>query len=139
MRSPPDAVHRNAAVIRSLFDAFARKDGLPLRDLFAEDATWTVPGEGVMAGTVTGREAIIRFLGRLPRETAGTYRSSLVDVLASPERAAAVYRAFGERHGRSLDILQVLLFRIDDGLISEVLALPGDPGAFEAFWAPSPE
>ncbi len=136
MTSLPDATERNAAAIRALFDAFARKDGFPLRELFAEDASWTVPGEGIMAGTVTGRDAIIRFLGRLPRETAGTYGSSLVDVLASPERAAAVYRAFGERNGRSLDIVQVLLFRLEDGLIREVLALPGDPGAFEAFWAP---
>jgi len=30
----------------------------------------------------------------------------------------------------------VLLFRIEDGLVREVLALPSDPDAFEAFWAP---
>lgn len=127
----------NAATIRRMFDAFARKEGFSLRDLFADDATWTVPGEGIMAGTVTGREEILRFLGRLPRETDGTYGSQLIDVLASDERAAAVYRAYGERDGRSIDIVQVLLFRLEDGLIQEALALPSDPGAFEAFWAAS--
>jgi uncharacterized protein len=132
------AVERNAAVVRSLFDAFARKDGLPLRELFAADATWTVPGEGIMAGTVAGRDEIIRFLGRLPRETSGTYGSSLIDILASDERAAALYRAFGERNGRSIDIEQVLLFRIENGLICEATALPSDPIAFEAFWAADP-
>lgn len=126
---------RNAAAIRALFDAFARKDPMPLRALFREDATWTVPGDGIMAGTVTGRDEILRFLGRLPRETGGTYGSELLDVLASDERAAAVYRASGERAGRSLDIVQVLLFRLEDGRIREALALPSDPGAFEAFWA----
>lgn len=126
---------RNAAVVRAMFDAFARKEAFRLRDLFAEDVTWTVPGEGIMAGTVTGRDEIIRFLGRLPRETDGTYGSSLIDVLASEERAAAVYRAYGERNGRSIDIVQVLLFRLEDGVVREALALPSDPGAFEAFWA----
>jgi ketosteroid isomerase-like protein len=88
-----------------------------------------------MAGVHRGREAIFRFLARLPRETGGTYSSQLVDVLTSDDRAAALYRASGERHGRRLDLDQVLLFRIDDGLVREVLALPSDPGAFEAFWA----
>ena len=96
---------------------------------------WTVPGDSAMAGVHRGREAIFRFLARLPKETDGTYSSRLVDVLASDERAAALYRASGERHGRRLDLDQVLLFRLEDGLVREVLALPSDPAAFEAFWA----
>jgi SnoaL-like domain len=91
-----------------------------------------------MAGTFQGREAIFRFLARLPKETDGTYGSRLIDVLASEDRAAALYRASGARHGRTLDIDQVLLFRIEGGLVREVLALPSDPRAFEEFWAAAP-
>jgi ketosteroid isomerase-like protein len=130
-----DTRARNEEVVRRIFDAFARKQGFALRDLFAADAVWTVPGEGAMAGVFRGREEIFRFLGRLPRETDGTYASRLVDVLASESRAAALYRASGERRGRLLDLDQVLLFRLEDGLVHEVLALPSDPTAFEAFWA----
>ena len=125
----------NDALVRAIFDAFARNEGFALRRLFAEDAVWTVPGRGVMAGTYRGREAIFRFLARLPKETEGTYRSSLRDVLVSEERAAALYTARGTRHGRALELDQMLLFRIEGGLVSEVLALPSDPEAFEAFWA----
>ena len=125
----------NAAVVRGIFDAFARKEGLALRGLFAEDAEWSVPGSGVMAGTYAGREAIFRFLAKLPRETDGTYGSELIDVLASDDRAAALYRARGTRHGRTLELDQVLLFTFRDGLVARVLALPSDPDAFEAFWA----
>ena len=126
----------NEALVRRIFDAFARKEGFALRGLFAEDATWTVPGRGIMAGVFQGRDEIFRFLGRLPKETDGTYGSELVDVLASDGRAAAVYRARGTRHGRTLELDQVLLFRMTDGLVSEVLALPSDPESFEEFWAP---
>jgi hypothetical protein len=42
----------------------------------------------------------------------------------------------GEREGRTIDIEQLLLFTIRDGLVTEVLALPADPAAFDAFWAP---
>jgi len=129
------ASERNADVVRRLFDAFARRDGFGLRGVFAEDAVWRVPGESVMAGTYEGREAIFRFLGRLPKETNGTYTSRLIDVLASDDRAAALYRASGERHGRRLDLDQLLLFQLRDGLLTDVLALPSDPATFEAFWA----
>lgn len=125
----------NAAVVRRIFDAFARREGLALRGLFAEDAMWSVPGRGVMAGTYAGREAIFRFLAKLAKETGGTYGSELVDVLSSENRAAALYRARGTRQGRTLELDQVLLFRFRDGLVHHVLALPSDPDAFEAFWA----
>ncbi len=89
-----------------------------------------------MAGDFRGRDEIFRFLARLPKQTAGTYGSELRDVLASDERAAALYTARGTRHGRTLELDQLLLFRIEEGLVREVLALPSDPAAFEEFWAP---
>lgn len=125
----------NDALVRRIFDAFARKEGFALRGLFSEDAVWTVPGRGVMAGVYRGRDEIFRFLARLSLETGGTYASALLDVLASEERAAALYRASGRRRDRLLELDQVLLFRIEAGLVREVLALPSDPEAFEAFWA----
>ena len=125
----------NERVVRRIFDAFARKDGFSLRGVFAADAVWSVPGSSLMSGTYEGRDAIFRFLGRLPKETDGTYGSQLLDVLVSDERAAALYRAFGERNGRRLDLDQVLLFRFRDGVVQEVLALPSDPTAFEEFWS----
>jgi uncharacterized protein len=125
----------NEALVRQIFEAFARKEGFALRGLFAEDAVWSVPGHGVMAGRYRGRDQIFRFLARLTKETNGTYGSELHDVLASEGRAAALYRARGTRHERTLELDQVLLFRIEEGLVREVLALPSDPDAFEAFWA----
>jgi uncharacterized protein len=125
----------NEALVRAIFAAFARNEGFALRGLFAADAVWTVPGRGVMAGVFRGREEIFRFLARLPKETDGTYGSSLRDVLSSADRAAALYTASGTRRGRTLELDQVLLFRIEDGLVREVLALPSDPEAFEEFWS----
>ena len=129
------AAAENEAIVRRIFDAFAHKDGFALRGLFADHAVWRVPGDSVMAGTFEGRDAIFAFLGRLPKETGGTYTSRLIDVLASDERAAALYRASGERYGVRLDLDQLLLFTFSDRLVQTVLALPTDLAAFEAFWA----
>jgi uncharacterized protein len=124
----------NDALVRRIFEAFARKEAFALRGLFADAAIWRVPGRGVMAGEYRGRDEIFRFLARLPKETDGTYRSTLRDVLASDGRAAALYTARGRRRGRELDLDQVLLFRIENGVVLEVLALPSEPDAFEEFW-----
>jgi len=124
----------NDALVRRIFEAFARKEAFALRGLFADDAIWRVPGRGVMAGEYRGRDEIFRFLAHLPKETGGTYGSALRDVLASDDRAAALYTARGRRRGRELELDQVLLFRIEDGVVREVLALPSDPDAFEEFW-----
>jgi ketosteroid isomerase-like protein len=110
------------------------KQGFALRECFAEDAVWHVPGGSTMAGTYRGRTEIFGFLGNLPKQTGGTYSSRLIDVLTSGDRAAALYRASGERNGRTLDLDQVLLFTIRDGLVAEVLALPNDPATFDEFW-----
>lgn len=125
----------NAALVRRIMEAFARKEGFALRDCFAEDAVWHVPGAGVMSGTYRGRSEIFRFLTSLSRHTDGTYGSVFIDALASEERGAGLYRATGRRNGRTLDLDQLLLFTIRDGLVVEVLALPSDPAAFDAFWA----
>ena len=130
-----DTIAANRALVHKIMDAFANKEGFALRDCFAEDAVWHVPGDGVMSGTYHGRTEIFRFLARLPKLTNGTYRSTVIDSLASEERGAGLYRAMGEREGRSIDIDQLLLFTIRNGVVTEVLALPSDPAAFEAFWA----
>ena len=129
------AAAENEKLVRGIFDAFARKDGFALRGFFAEDAVWRVPGGSVMAGTYEGRDAIFAFLGCLPKETGGTYSSRLIDVLASDERAAALYRASGERRGVRLDLDQLLLFTFRDDRVQTILALPTDLAAFETFWS----
>ena len=129
------SVEANAALVRRIMEAFANKEGFALRDCFADDAVWHVPGSGVMSGTYHGRSEIFRFLARLPKLTGGTYRSTFLDALASEERGAGLYRARGERNGRTIDIDQLLLFTIRDGVVVEVLALPSDPAAFDSFWA----
>ena len=97
--------------------AFARKEGLALRGLFDDDAVWSVPGRGIMAGTYRGREAIFQ----LPHQAAEGDRGDVplgADRRSSRARLAPrrSHRAHGTRHERGPELEQVLLFRIEDGL-----------------------
>jgi uncharacterized protein len=129
-------MHANAALLRRLFDAFARRDVAVVAELLGEDVVWTVPGEVPVAGEHRGRRPVVRFLGQTSRLTEGSYRSELRYALGGDDRAVAVYRATGRRpDGRTLDLDQILLCRVEDGQLVEVTAVPTDQAAFEAFWA----
>ena len=125
----------NAAIGREIFRCFADGDAMALRELFAADALWQVPGSSSVAGTYRGRTEIFRFRASLKRRTGETYTSVLIDTLGSEHRAAVLSRASRTRNGITLDIDQVLLFTIAGGKVTEVTALPSDPEAFERFWA----
>jgi ketosteroid isomerase-like protein len=103
--------------------------------VIAGDAVWRVPGTAVVSGEYRGREEIFGLFRETRRLTDGTYRSELRWSLADGDRAVAVYRATGRRLGRELDIDQALLIDLKDGRWQQVLAVPTDPPAFEAFWA----
>jgi ketosteroid isomerase-like protein len=127
--------HPNAVAARRGFEAFVAGDAQSLLRLFAPDATWRVPGANAMAGEYRGRDEILAFLRRTAELTGGTYRVELLWVVADDEHAVTVYRARGEREGRSLDIEQVLLIRLEAGAWTGVQAQPLDQAAFDAFWA----
>jgi ketosteroid isomerase-like protein len=128
-------MHPNAALARRVFDAFSRRDGRVVAAALDADVVWRVGGRSPMAGEYVGRRDVVRFLGRTTALTDDTYRSELLFTVADDEHVVIVYRARGEREGRSIDLEQVLLCRVRDGRFVEVTAVPRDQYVFDAFWA----
>jgi ketosteroid isomerase-like protein len=126
--------HPNAELLERVFGAFGREPIVVARTL-AEDIVWRVPGANAMSGEYRGRDEVLKFLRQTFVLTDRTYRSELQYVLADDVHAVAVYRARGEREGRSLDIEQALFCEVRDGRLADVTAVPFDFAAFESFWA----
>ena len=126
--------HPNAELVERLFGGF-RRDPVSVARAFAPEAVWRVTGANPMTGEYRGRDEILRFLRQTAVLTDGTYRADLRYVVADGDRAVAVYRASGERDGRTLDIDQALFCVIRDGLLVEITAVPFDATAFDAFWS----
>ena len=126
--------HPHVELAERVFASF-RRDPRTLASLIAEDAVWTVVGRAPVAGVYDGRRAIFNLFRATQTLTDSTYRAELRYVLADDARTVAVYRASGQRGERSLDIDQALFVRVEDGRWVEILAVPLDPLAFDAFWA----
>jgi ketosteroid isomerase-like protein len=126
--------HSNAELVERAFAAFGR-DALTVARALADDVVWRVPGDTVMSGEYRGRDDVLQFLRQTRVQSDDTYRTELRYVVADDERAVAVYRARGERKGRTLDIEQALFCEIRDGRLADVAAVPFDYPAFVAFWS----
>jgi ketosteroid isomerase-like protein len=127
--------HPNATRAREGFERFAQGDLPALLDLFADGASWDVPGAMALSGTHRGRDAIVVFLRETAELTGGTYRVELLWTVADDDHLVAVYRARGERaDGRELDVEQVVLVELEGGRWKVVRAQPLDQAAFDRFW-----
>jgi uncharacterized protein len=127
--------HPHAAAARRGFEDFVRGEVGALLGLFAPDAVWHVPGANAMTGDYHGLEEIGAFLRRTAELTGGSYEVDLLWAVADDDHLVTLYRARGEREGRSLDIEQALFIRVENGLWQDIRAQPLDQAAFDAFWA----
>ena len=126
--------HPNVELARRGFAAFAAGDRATIEALVDDEAVWRIPGRSDLAGEHSGRDAILAMLRQTTVRTGGSYRAVFEAALADDDRVVALYRAQGERPGRSLDIRQLLVIRIADGRWAEIDAVPFDLYAFDAFW-----
>lgn len=124
-----------AALVRELYDAFARRDVPAMRRLLAEDVAWHVPGRNLLSGTHRGHDAVFAYFGRVGQLSGGTYKGDLVDVLAGHDRAAAYVASKGSREGRTLDETYLLLLELRGGRVASARLYPEDQHGFDAFWA----
>jgi uncharacterized protein len=127
--------HPNAALARRVFEAFSRRDGRVVAAALDEDVVWRLGGSSPMAGVYRGRRDVVSFLGRTTALTNGTYRSELLFTVADDHHVVIVYRARGQREGRTIDLEQILLCQVRAGRFTDVTAVPTDQYVFDAFWA----
>ena len=105
-----------------------------LRVVMADDVVWHEAGESLLAGDYTGPEAVLGLLGQLKKESGGTFRMEVLDVLSEPERALVVERETATKDGRLLDDIAIVDFEIHRGRITEATIFHGDMYKFDEFW-----
>ena len=66
------------------------------------------------------------------------FRTETLGIRDDGHSVVARVRNRGEREGESLDSVQRLVFRLADGLISDVRVHVDDPRAVSAFWSDEP-
>ncbi len=94
----------NTQVVRGLFDAIASGDLEAIRQVFAPDVTFTIPGSFRLAGVLHGRDEFLRGLGQLVQASKGTLHVELVNTAVNGLARRAGHRELPRhRHGQGRD------------------------------------
>ena len=128
-------MHPNEALIRRGYEAMTNGDGSVLASLLTPTTKWIIHGEGELAGTHVGPDAIFALWRRVVDKTGGGLRLTLDDVLANDDRAVALVRVQGRRDAKVLDERQIVVFELDDSMVSSATFVYERPAMYDAFWA----
>jgi ketosteroid isomerase-like protein len=125
---------RNKAIVQDRFDAWIDGTGSPF-EILAEDATWTIVGNSLVAGTYGDRdtflsEVIRPFNARMRKQL----KPSTYEVLADGDRVIILFEADAvARDGEPYANTYTWFFRLRDGKVVEATAF-FDSIAFNDLW-----
>jgi uncharacterized protein len=126
---------QNIAVVQRGYEAFSKGDVETLKTLFSPSASWHAPASGVLRGNYRGAQAILEFFGQLGQETHGTVRAEPESMAASGDQVFVLHRSTGKRRGKTLDTKEVLVFKLDQGVVTEVTEFQSDYPTYAQFWS----
>ncbi|HUQ38756.1 MAG TPA: nuclear transport factor 2 family protein [Acidimicrobiales bacterium] len=128
-------MHENERIIRDAYAAMARGDGRGLATLLTPETRWIIAGQGPLAGTYAGPDAIFGLWKEIAAQTGGGLRLEVRDVLANDDRAVVLVHARGNRDGQALDERQVAVFELAGGKVTTATFIYEDPVAYDEFWS----
>ena len=126
--------HPNLVIARAGYEAFDRGDMAAVSDLLSDDIVWHSGGSNVLTGDYGGKEAVLDFFSLLMRESGGTYRNDVHDMLANDEHGVALVTVSASRGGESYEGRVIHVFHMSDGKMTEFWSYPEDQSRFDEFW-----
>jgi hypothetical protein len=130
---PAERSRRNAEIVRRLMNALAARDAQGVEALLTEDVVHHFPGQNPLAGTFTGREAVMAFFRRFPTLLDAPPTMDTHDVLSSEAHGVDLSTLTGERGGQRHSWRAVRIYHFVEDRISEVFVTIDDQPAFDAF------
>ena len=128
-------MHKNEALLRKGYEAFANSDLEAVNALFADDVVFHTVGKNPLAGTYKGKDEVFGFLAQIISQTDGTYKAELHDVVANDEHSIALANVTATRNSKSIAYQQIAIYHVADGRVTEAFYQTTDQYAEDAFWS----
>ena len=125
---------QNIEIMRRGYAAFANGDIETLKTLFSANANWNQTETGVLPGNYRGVNGILEYFGQLAHESQGSLRVEPQAMAASGDRVFVLERVTGTRKGKTLNTTDVLVFKLNNGVVTEVTNFPSNHPADVQFW-----
>ena len=125
---------QNIEIMRRGYAAFANGDIETLKTLFSANANWNQTETGVLPGIYRAVNGILEYFGQLAHESQGSLRVEPQAMAASGDRVFVLERVTGTRKGKTLNTTDVLVFKLNNGVVTEVTNFPSNHPADVQFW-----
>ena len=127
-------------LVQQAYDALASGDMAKIRQYWADDMIWLVPGHNPISGLKRGLDGFLGFMAEVGRLSGNSFYMDREAIMVSENASADVTHNVGNRAGdvnRKLDINVIHYLRWRDGKVIEGRgAIFGDGTAqYDAFWS----
>lgn len=124
--------HPNVAIVKRYYDAYGKGDLATVRQIFAPNVIWRIPGHHSLAGVHRGQDQVFAFFQQLAK---AKFKADVLFLGGNDSYVVDVHRGYSNLERNNIDILWALLFRIENGRIVEATNFPGDQHAADAFYS----
>jgi uncharacterized protein len=132
--------HPNLDLIDSFFAAYGKRDRDDLRNVLAENATWTFPGHNPLSGTKVGIDGIAAFFDAMG-SVMGSSNVNVEKLVMGVNEQYAVecqHIRTSRPGGPNLDQQLCVLWRFENGKIVSGRHVAADQDALDAFFTTFP-
>jgi uncharacterized protein len=128
--------------VRSAYVALASGDRNLVREFWADDMVWQVPGHNQLSGWYHGLDEFLGFMGNVGTLSGGSFKMDTISVIVTEDWSADITRNRGKRGDmdKAMDIEVVHVLRWRDGkVIAGKGAIFGDGTTeYDQFWSRAP-
>src|SRR5213593_3503940 len=125
----------NVELVRKAYTAISTGDIPWIQEHTSPDVVFFQGGRFPTAGTFPSRDAMFGHYMEFMQMVEGQFSIEVRDVLASDEHAVGLASVTIKRGDEAITFDEAHVFRIADGLVVEMWALPKDPYEVDAFFA----
>ena len=129
--------HPNLGLINEFFEAYGNHDLNGIRQVLAENATWTFPGHHPLSGTKVGVDEIVAFFDDMGRimGNSNVKVEKLIEGVSEAYVVECQHLRTNRADGHNLDHQWCVLWKFENGKIIEGRHLAADQHAVDKFFA----
>jgi len=125
----------NAAIVRKVYQDFAKGDIPAVFAAFDPAITWHVPGHSPLSGDFKGHGQIGAFFQRTMELSGGAFSIDVHHVLADGDVVVVLTTVNARRHGQSASFSEVHVWKLQNGKAREFREYQGDEQREDRFWS----
>ncbi|MBD2463479.1 nuclear transport factor 2 family protein [Oscillatoria sp. FACHB-1407] len=131
--APTSQEQANVQLIQDYYAAYAEGDLEALKNFFAPNIVWRIPGHHPLAGEKRGVDEVIAFFTQLAQ---GNFQADPIFFQAQGDYVVDIHRGWSnvEDGGTQVDQLFTLMFKVENGKIVEAQNFLTDQHQADAFF-----